>query len=204
MDTFEKDMRSLWVAIDERGKRVDERVAKVEDKVDGMDIGAGLMANRISDLEKERDSLRDDVVYLKSQSMRNNLVFTGIPEDGGHESFEVTERKLRDHLHTVMKVAKETAQGIRFERVHRSPSAPTPGKTRSIVAKFTYFQDRELVRRQYKELINTKYNVFEQFPPEVVAKRRRLLPKMKEARRQNKKAWIAYDTLYIDGVAVKE
>ena len=90
------------------------------------------------------------IAYLKSQSMRNNSVFTYIPEDNssGSEPPEVTERKLRNHLEEKLKIAKETADAMRFERVLRSPSHPVHGKVRNIIAKLTFFKDRELVRKQ--------------------------------------------------------
>lgn len=203
---FEKELKSIWAAVEDRSKRMEERVTKLEDKVDGADIGAGLLASKVDELEKARDSLREEVTYLKSQSMRNNLIFTNVPEDNssGSESPEVTERKLRHHLHEHLKLAKETADSLRFERVHRSPGHPVSGKVRTIVAKFTFFQDRELVRRQWKHLSGTNFNVYEQLPQEIIAKRRRLVPKMKAARDQGKRAWIAYDTLFVDGRAVRE
>ncbi len=58
-------------------KKVDERVIRLEDKVDGADIHTAELAERTRELEKERDALRDDVSYLQSQSMRNNLMFFG-------------------------------------------------------------------------------------------------------------------------------
>jgi len=201
---FEKELRKVWVALEDRVKRTDERVAKLEDRVDATDIGVGLVDSRVADLEKRRQQLSDDVSYLKAQSMRNNLLFTGIEEDAssGNEPPATTERKLREHLINKLKVARETVEAMRFERVHRTPSQPVRGKVRTIVAKFTFFKDRETVRRQWPELQGTNFSVFEQFPPEVVDKRRRLQPKMKEAKREGKRAWIAYDTLYIDGRAV--
>ncbi|KAH3715372.1 hypothetical protein DPMN_058080 [Dreissena polymorpha] len=72
------------------------------------------------------------MTYLKSQSMRNNLIFTGVPEVDG-ETPEVTETKLRVHLQNATKIAKEVAESMQIERVHRSLGYPTPGKTRSIV-----------------------------------------------------------------------
>ncbi|KAH3696424.1 hypothetical protein DPMN_083889 [Dreissena polymorpha] len=39
------------------------------------------MASRIDELEKAREAMRDDISYLQSQSMRNNLMFTSVPED---------------------------------------------------------------------------------------------------------------------------
>ncbi|KAH3869130.1 hypothetical protein DPMN_032290 [Dreissena polymorpha] len=42
------------------------------------------------------------------------------------------------------------------------------------------------------------------FPPEVVAKRRKLLPEMKEEREKGKRSWIAYATLYVDRRPVRD
>ncbi|KAH3774197.1 hypothetical protein DPMN_175571 [Dreissena polymorpha] len=60
-----------------------------------------------------------------------------------------------------------------------------------------------MVRKRWKELDGTAYRVFEQFPPEVMSKRRQLVVKMKEARRLGKRAYLAYDTLYVDGTPVR-
>ena len=201
--TFEKDIKCMCLALETRIKGVEQRVERLEHASEGAGIAVADVTSRVEHLEKERDNFRDDMTYLKSQSMRNNLIFTGVPEVAG-ETPEVTESTLRKHIHEALKIAKDAADRMQFERVHRSPGQPTPGKTRSIVAKFAFFKDREAVRRQWKELNGSNFNVFEQFPPEVVATRRRLVPKMKEARGQGKRSWIAYDTLYVDGRPVKE
>ena len=65
------------------------------------------------------------------------------------------------------------------------------GRIRSIVAKFTRFKEREYVRKQWKTLEGSNYNVYEQFPKEVVEKRRRLQPKVREHRSKGDTAWIA-------------
>ena len=147
VSNFDKKVKRLWVALDDKAKRVYDRVSRIEDKVDGADIGTPLLQEKVQGLEKERDTLRSDISYLKSQSMRNNLVFTGVPESlsSGHEAAEVTERKLRAHLHEALHLTKEMADSVRLERVHRSPGSATAGKVRPIVAKFTYFKDRETV-----------------------------------------------------------
>ncbi|KAH3774196.1 hypothetical protein DPMN_175570 [Dreissena polymorpha] len=93
MENFEKDIKRLWVVHEDRSKKVEERVSRVEDKVEGADIHAAELAERVQELEKERDILRDNVSYLQSQSMRNNLVFTSVPESNGNgnETPETTE-----------------------------------------------------------------------------------------------------------------
>jgi len=156
---FDKELKKLWVAMEDRAKRGDERLDRLEDRVDGTVIGVARVESRLADLEKQREELRDDMTYMKSQSMRNNLVFTNIPEDNssGSESSDVTEAKLRTHLQAALKIAKETAESIRFERVHRSPGQPIPEKIRNIVAKFTFFQDRERVRREWNHLRGTNF-----------------------------------------------
>jgi predicted nucleic acid-binding Zn-ribbon protein len=203
---FEKELRKVWVALDDRAKKTEERVRGLEDRVDSVDMETSLLSSRVVALEKQREELRDDLTYIKSQSMRNNLVFTNVAEDNssGNETYEATEKKLRQHLQDALKISKETAESIRFERVHRTPGQPIVGKVRNIVAKFTYFQDRERVRREWKHLKGTSFHMFEQFPKEVMDKRRGLVKKMKDARDAGKKAWIVYDTLYVDGRPVRD
>ena len=54
------------------------------------------------------------------------------------------------------------------------------------------------------QLMGPNYNVYEQFLNEVVEKRRRLQPKVREHRSKGDTAWIAYDTLYVNGRPVRE
>lgn len=102
-----------------------------------------------------------------------------------------------------MKVASDLVDAIKFERVHRM-GPKSEGRSRKIVAKFTLFKEREFIRKQWKRLEGTPFFVHEQFPKEVSDKRRKLLPRLREARKDGKTAWLAYDTLYIDGRPVRD
>lgn len=146
--------------------------------------------------------------------MRNNLIFGNVPEEP-NETLSQTETKVREFMASKLKLAEESVNNMKFERVHRIPSVPTRDssganadgrgatKPRRIVCKFTMFQDRETVRKASFNLKGSPQYVSEQFPPEVNEIRRKLFPKLKEARRNNKRAWISYDTLYVDGKPVK-
>ncbi|KAH3849556.1 hypothetical protein DPMN_091959 [Dreissena polymorpha] len=94
MASLEKDIKSLWLSLEDRVKKVDERVSKLENFSEGADIAAAQVSSRL-ELERERDSLRDDLTYIKSQSMRNNLIFTGVPEVE-NESSETTEKNTKE------------------------------------------------------------------------------------------------------------
>jgi len=95
------------VTMENRAKRRDERLDRLEDRVDGIDIGVARVESRLTDLEKQRGELRDDMTYMTSQSTKNNLVFTNIPEDNssGSESSDVMKAKLRTHFQSVLMIA---------------------------------------------------------------------------------------------------
>ncbi|KAH3817607.1 hypothetical protein DPMN_119146 [Dreissena polymorpha] len=112
MGILEQNINKLWLAFEERVQKVDQRVTRLEDKVDGADIHAAQLSERMQELEKERDTLRDNVSHLQSQTMRNNLIFTRVAEDNTtrNEQPEVTERKLRQHLQDAFKITRDVVE----------------------------------------------------------------------------------------------
>ncbi|KAH3746439.1 hypothetical protein DPMN_180847 [Dreissena polymorpha] len=116
------------------------------------------MGNQVADIavaEKKRDNFRDDMVK---------------------------QIELLVCFHDAIKIAKDVANCTQYEMVHCSSVQPTPGKTRSIVEKFAFFNGRGDVRRQWKQLNVQTVTFFHQSPPDVLAKRRRLVTKIKESR----------------------
>ena len=107
-----------------------------------------------------------------------------------------------------MKVADDLVREMRIERAHRMGPLGQRNHQgdrlhRKVVCRFTFFKDRECIRKAKFNLDKSQYYVHEQFPPEIVEKRRRLVPKMKEAIRNGQRPWISYDTLYINVKPVK-
>ena len=58
--------------------------------------------------------MNDDLVYLKSQLMRNNLVFVGITEEIRVEGRIRLRVLLRNYLANVMKLSNEFAKIVKF------------------------------------------------------------------------------------------
>jgi hypothetical protein len=118
--------------------------------------------NRISEtkteLDKKQTEMQKSIVDLKSRSMRDNLVFCGI-----HEEREDCEKILQEFLRNKLKIS----QDISFERVHRTGKPDEFSvKPRNIVAKFSFFKDRELVRqRAPRKLKGSNIWINEQPPP---------------------------------------
>ncbi|KAH3755190.1 hypothetical protein DPMN_189879 [Dreissena polymorpha] len=80
VDNFDMELKRICTAIEDRNRKLEERIAKVEEKGDSMDFGLGMANSKITMLEKTKDRLQEEVTYLQPYSMRNNLVFSGIPE----------------------------------------------------------------------------------------------------------------------------
>lgn len=55
------------------------------------------------------------------------------------------------------------------------------------------------IMRRGKELCDTKFSISDQYPPEILRRRRLLHPTMTEARKNDKKVRLVIDKLYIDG-----
>ncbi|XP_061178382.1 uncharacterized protein LOC133187025 [Saccostrea echinata] len=144
-------------------------------------------------LNEARANLRESMIDLKARSMRDNLIFSGIWE----EKNEDTEAVLQEFIHRKFKHYYE----ISFERVHRVGKWNEFNEyPRNIVAKFSFFKDREFIRtRAPQKLSGTHVWVNEQYPTEIEEKRKKLYPVMRQARKDKKKVKLVRDILYIDG-----
>ena len=111
----------------------------------------------------ENKSLKGDIIDLKSRSMRDNLIFSYIPEKES-ETPDVTEHILREFLELNLKMEKQDDTNIRFDRVHRIHGQRKP---HAIVVKFCGFKQRQDVRGKSRALKGTNYYINEQFSPEI-------------------------------------
>ncbi|KAK3082855.1 hypothetical protein FSP39_007224 [Pinctada imbricata] len=149
----------------------------------------------LSKIKNQMKELNDQQLDLQTRSMRDNLIFYGIEEKDG----ENCESVLKEFIADVLKVE----QRVEFHRVHRM-GRKIHGKIRPIVAKFVQFKEREVVRKSvYTSLAgndeNKKYGINEQFPRIINERRKKLYPYYKSAKRQNKRAQLVVDKLFIDG-----
>ncbi|CAG2191257.1 unnamed protein product [Mytilus edulis] len=74
---------------------------------------------------------------------------------------------------------------------------------RPIVARFTSRRDLEYVLKCAYRLKGTDYGIKEQFPKEIELKRKELYPILKQAKKDNNKAVLVRDRLYINGELYK-
>lgn len=200
VDTFEKDLNKLWIKLNDTQKLITERVSAMESTVEKLEFVDSKQQSELDQLSKVNSEMRRELTYLQSQSMRNNIIFWGI-EESPSERPQDTETKVRTFMLERLKLAQDLVDSMVIERAHRTgvqEADPNRRRNRIIVCKFASFKDRETVRKQGHCLKGTSFFVKEQFPTEVTEKRRKLLPKLRVARDAGKRAWLSYDTLYID------
>ena len=130
--------------------------------------------------------------------MRENLIFTGFAESAVDPNHEDCETKVKDFIRDELHIDKD----ILFDRVHRlGRYSPTARYPRGIIASFTFYSDKELVRRAAPEkLMGSRFRVKEHFPQEIEEKRKLLYGPAKAARQNtNNKVTLVRDKLYVNG-----
>lgn len=161
---------------------------------------------------KEISEVRKEMLYLETYSRRENLKFDGISErrmqvslNGQERSMDDTHGQLVDFLQNVLEV--EDAQNIEFQRIHRLGNQPrSDGSGRMIIARFLRYSDREKVIRCAYKLKGTDFKIYEDIPKELHDLRKPQMKKLKDARKEGKKAYFSRsepDKLFIDGKYVK-
>ena len=119
-------------------------------------------------------------VDLTWRSLRDNLLFYSIPEAANDEDCEAT-------VQTFFKNELGITEDIGLERVHRMGKR-VDGKCRPIVAKFSSYKQREVVRLAGPKLAGKHFGISVQIPKEWQDLRKALLPAFKDAKKQGKRA----------------
>ena len=177
---------------DSIGKLITENV-KLEEEKNNMKHRIDIYEARVERLERTVNEQNEEILDLKCRSMRDNLVFNNVREFDKEDTREV----VSDFIADVMKVDKDL---IQIDRAHRTGPRKIDG-TRSIVVKFANSDSKSNVIKSSPGLKNTDFSVFEQFPPEIEERRKKLLKVMKEKKSvdSNAKCRLVVDKLFING-----
>ena len=147
-------------------------------------------------LSGENKTIKESVLDLQARSMRDNLVFSGIPERAEEDPEATVTEFLKKHL----KLPTDVIKDITFHRVHRlGGRRPDARRPRPIVVKFEHYKQKELVRSRGRELRGTDFSVNDQFPKEILERRRCLFPVRRKFIDGGARAVIAVDKLYVNG-----
>ena len=150
--------------------------------------------------------------YLENQSRRNNIKITGVVEDNDEKTWDDTEATVKKLIREKLGISEDVQKEI--ERAHRvgkrlknhapgrhlgSASKPTGRPT---IAKFQSWKVKENVLKQARRkrcTICTMYNVqfLNDYAKRTLERRAERIPKMLEARRNGKTAFMVMDKVII-------
>ncbi len=124
-------------------------------------------------LSEGNKKIKETVIDLQARSMRDNLVFSGIPESA-EEDPEVT---VKTFIKTYLKLSEDTVENICFERVHRNGSERNlEPRGRVLLWPNLDISSRRAGESRGRELKGTDLSVNDQFPKEILERCKILFP----------------------------
>jgi ribA/ribD-fused uncharacterized protein len=148
-------------------------------------------------LKKRQDELNEKNIALELYGRRENLIFEGIDRLDHEDCWT----KVKHAMVSKLKLPNDFVNSIQIQRCH-----PLYGKVQSrskqsrIIVRFVSFQDREKVWSARFNLTGSGIFLNEDFPTEILNRRKALFPIMKKAKSLGKKAILKNDQLFIDSV----
>ena len=138
---------------------------------------------------------------MQAHSMKYNLIFSGIPESEDRQ-VENCETTIKNFTNNDLGVEGD----VEFQNVHRLRQR-VDRKPRNIITKFTKYTDHEKVRTAAFEKLRGRkdFVVFQQYPAEISARRKELIPQMKALKREGRQGVrLVMDTLYVGNHLVNQ
>lgn len=176
---------------------IDKRLYKLEKQIQSLE-------DKHSSLEQKTDNTDERVTDIQWRCMRENLLFCGIPEatnykDEGENCEQILQTFIKNNLGIEREIPLDRAH--RLGRFKKDNARPRP-----IVAKFTYFKDKEHVKAtSLEKLPDTDFWVKEHYPREIEDKRRPLYEIAKQFRSvPENKVRLVRDKLFVNGQLYKQ
>ena len=205
-------------SVDSRVTEVEKSVSFISEQNDSCNKSLKTVSDNLNEMKKtcsdlKRDTqnlkesnihINDRVTELECRSMRDNLIFYGIPESQNEDC----EKLIKSMCVETMNI--DTAAGFTVDRAHRLGS-DKQRKPRPVVVKFHYPKEREIIRQKsFDRVINDRMRqqnlgVGEQWPKHVRDTRRELRPLMQREKEKGNNVRLVRDKLFVNGkMIVKE
>ena len=198
---FEELKRSLEFSQKDL-RDTDIKVTNLESKVEQVRMKA-------RDQEGFMDYVEDQMEYMENQSRRNNVKILGLREDKEKEtSWEETEKIVKNVIRNQLQVKED----IHIERAHRvgkprplgsrddasdNDDADRPKLTGPIIAKFTFWKQKEKVLRAARQKKPKDIRLFPDFAKRTLDRRAEKIPELIEQRKKGKIAYLVMDKIVV-------
>ena len=184
------DMKTDFRALSEGLSILREEVSDLKENCTLLRQDNDVLKSKNECLEKKMQELERKTDDLEGRSKRNNLIIHGLLRLE-NETGEDCEGALKDLITDKL----ELVDDVQFDRVHRLNARPNS----PVVARCTYFKDKVKILKAKRKLQGSDVFIGEDFSVRVRDIRRQLVPHLKKARSESKKATMVYDHLIIEG-----
>ncbi|KAL8573774.1 hypothetical protein ACOMHN_019048 [Nucella lapillus] len=197
-DTSLKDMMTeMMVGINARFDELQNDIREIRDSCAGMREDIESLKEEVATLKESNIKLEESVKKLEAKtddlecrSKRNNMIIHGIPRHD-KETAEDCENILRDTITDKLELTGDFC----FERVHRLNAK----KNSPVIACCSFYKDKVSILKVKWKLKGSDLFIGEDFSLRVRTLRKKLVPHLKAAKDQKKRAIMIYDYLIIDG-----
>ena len=187
---FKSKFEALEKSVEFESKRIDTLEKKTEELVKTHDY-IELLENELKATESENRLLKEQILSQESYSRRNNLLFDGIPEENGNDTFIV----LKHFLISVFGLNHMEVEKLLIANCHRIGRYSENGPPRPIIAKFVLESDRNRIWWKKNSLKNLPYIIREDYPTEIQNRRKLLYPLYLEAKKRDNAAKLQGDKI---------
>ena len=177
------DIKEAYSSLKEEVREMKETISDLKEENRVLKEEKDEMHARLESVEKKTDD-------LEGRSKRNNIIIHGIPrheKETGQDCEELVCEMLTDKL--------ELGENVQFDRVHRLNAKPNS----PIVARCTFYKDKERVMKEKRKLKGSDVFIGDDFSLKVREVRRKLIPHLKAAKNEKKRATMIFDHLLIEG-----
>ena len=138
------------------------------------------LTKTVNENEEGRKEMETKFLYLEAYYRRENVNFMNIAVDSTEEREDV-EETLRSFLGRDLGLLD--ARTVEIQRVHRSGKGKDGGP-RPILARFLRYKDVQKIFSLGHRLKDTDYQMFRDYPAEIVKRRKEQMKTFKEARKK--------------------
>lgn len=172
---------------------VQESVAKMADKLMGMEAEVLAMKQKVESIEDSTKTQQGHIMGLalkmldmENRSRRNNIRLRGIPESvGGDALWNTVTAILNSYL------GRPAQDSLELDRVHRAPGSRggSPGRPRDVICRVHFFQVKDSIMRAAWDkgsfsLEGAQVILLQDLARNTLAMRRHLKPLLEVARQQ--------------------
>lgn len=178
-----------------------EELEKLKPSVENLSTQQAKDSDEVRKLKKQVEQIKCRNIKLEAYTRRESIKIFNLNETEGETPRE-TEDLVRKMMENNLGIVREDMNEIRFERVHRLPTrrnSQNPTKPRPIIAKFSFYQDKEYVMSKVKNLKGTGIGISHDYPKEIDTIPEKLYPVLKNAKREKQSAFFKVDKLIING-----